>query len=111
LHAADEVSAGSWDVKHVREEDGGFLVIVVPLEADSSSTNRCGGEVMPEALYSEGGDFLVVLKCGSVMEDVSIRAGVMVAGVVSWKVWVEDGEGSLGDSLVEHRVPGIVVDV
>jgi hypothetical protein len=57
-------------------------------EVDSASTDRNSGKVVSKTFYSEGGDRLVFLKSGPVVENMSVHAQVMVAGIVVGEVRV-----------------------
>jgi len=87
------------------------LAIVFTFEANCSSSDCSGREVVAEAFDCERGDIFIVLEGRSVMEDVAICAGVMVAVVVSGEGWVKYREGCLGNALIigEYGVPSVDV--
>ena len=85
-------------MQNISEEDG--VTVVMTLQPNGASTDGGGSKVLSETFHREGGDGFVLLERGSVMEDMTIRARVVVTGVIFGEVGIEDGKGSLRDAVV-----------
>ncbi len=76
-----------------------------------SSSNRGGREVVAEAFDCERGDIFIVLEGQSVVEDMAICTGVVVAVIISGEGRVKYREGCLSNTfiIVEYGVPSVDV--
>ena len=95
-------------MQNISEEDG--VTVVMTLQTNGASTDRGSREVLPEPFPGEGGDGFVLLKRGSVMEDMTICARVVVTGVIFGEVGIENGKSSLHDTVVSS-VPRMAAGV
>ena len=88
-----------------------FDVVIIGFEANGAASDGNSGEILSEPFYHERLNDVVFLKGGAIMEHMTVCSGIVVAGVVSGGIIVEDGKGGEDHAVIEAGGPGMIDSV